>query len=152
MGSERIQRASEQIWKFELLPWTQSLFTCSVAPTPSALQWNRARELCRGSAYCSASLRAADYDHHKCQAVDMQFCCAIGIVYCNFRVICEKLARPNTIKYTSGYALVWYGYFGINFLWHWTFLFLLTQAWSQGCGSYMTAFDTQRNVVCRCWS
>ena len=33
MGSERIQRASKQILKFELSPWTSSLFTCPLHAT-----------------------------------------------------------------------------------------------------------------------
>ena len=69
MESERNQRASERIWKFELSPWTPVPVCVSAGPTPSALgetgQGNGVRE----SACCSASLRAADKDHHECQAL-----------------------------------------------------------------------------------
>ena len=36
MGSERIQRASERIWEFELSEWTPVPVRVSVAPTLSA--------------------------------------------------------------------------------------------------------------------
>ena len=68
-GSERIQRVSELIWKFELSPWTPVPVRVSVAPTPSAFGETGQENGVRGSAYCSASLRAADYDHHECQAL-----------------------------------------------------------------------------------
>ena len=34
MGSERIQRASHRIWKFQLSPWTWSLFAYLLHPPP----------------------------------------------------------------------------------------------------------------------
>ena len=70
MGSERIQRASERIWKFEQSPWTLVPVHMSVAPTPSRFCETEQGNGVQGSAYCSASLCAADYKHHKCQALN----------------------------------------------------------------------------------
>ena len=70
MGSEQFLRASKWIWKFELLPWTRSLFECPLHPPhPHSAKHAGQVNSVWGSAYCSASLRAADYDHNKCQAL-----------------------------------------------------------------------------------
>ena len=69
MESERIQRASERMWKFELLPWTPVPVCMSIAPTTFAFGERGQEKGVWGSAYCSASLCAADYDHHECQAL-----------------------------------------------------------------------------------
>ena len=69
MGSEQIERASEQIRKFELSPWTLVPVPVSVAPTPSAFGKTGQGNSIQGSTYCSASLRAADYNDRECQAL-----------------------------------------------------------------------------------
>ena len=72
MRNVRIQRASKQIWKFELSPRRGPhavLVRVSVAPTPSAFGETGQGNGVRGSAYCSACLRTADYDRHECQVL-----------------------------------------------------------------------------------
>ena len=73
MVSERIQQASERIWKFALSTWTPVPVCVSVARTPSTYGETGQGNGIRGSAYCSASLYAADYDYHECQALKTLF-------------------------------------------------------------------------------
>ena len=68
-GMSGFNGASKRIWKFELSPWTPVPVRVSVAPTPSAFGKTGQGNGIRESTHCSASLRATDYDHHKCQAL-----------------------------------------------------------------------------------
>ena len=74
MGSERIQGASEQICKFELLPWTPVPVRCVCCIRPICILWNRAREQCLGISIlkCQSpcrrlqSYRMSGFQHYIC--------------------------------------------------------------------------------------
>ena len=50
----------------------QSLFACPLHP-PHPYSAKQGKGIVQGSVYCSASLRAADDDHHECQALKTLF-------------------------------------------------------------------------------
>ena len=64
---------------------------------PIRIARNRARNCVRGSAYCSDSFRAADYDRHECQALKYCACTQEGTIQ-----------LVSTIVYYSLYFKKWY--------------------------------------------
>ena len=73
--------ASNRIWKCEnYCHGTQSLFVCLLHPPHphSAKRWPG--HGVRGSAYCSTSFSAADYNHHKCRALNASLCAADSLM------------------------------------------------------------------------
>ena len=94
-------------WKFELSPWTPVPVCVSVASIPSTYGDTGQGNGIQRSAYCSASLRATDYDYHNYQALkvlgkSVGLCKTtkrkdklyISLLVSVWRIICENF-NPN---------------------------------------------------------